>query len=53
MPAAATSTETGPPDEAAFRTLVVGGEIVRLSSQGVTDVMGAAGHLLRPLWRRS
>ena len=25
------------------------GELVRLSSQGVTDVMGAAGHLLRPL----
>ncbi len=25
------------------------GELVRLSSQGVTDVMGAAGHLLRPM----
>jgi ATP-binding cassette subfamily B protein len=25
------------------------GELVRLTSQGVTDVMGAAGHLLRPM----
>jgi ATP-binding cassette subfamily B protein IrtB len=25
------------------------GELARLSSQGVTDVMGAAGHLLRPM----
>ena len=25
------------------------GELVRLSRQGVTDVMGAAGHLLRPM----
>jgi ATP-binding cassette subfamily B protein IrtB len=25
------------------------GELVRLSSQGVTDIMGAAGHLLRPM----